>query len=274
MIGIIGFNEYTLAAVDACEQAGHDVLLVVPYSEDSTPTYVEPPLSQLEFSYPRIMARNINFQIIGGTHTDWEHRYHDLATLGMLPQQGIAPMAPVAEIFWELSRRYLDAARLPMGGWDTSVPLAEAIPEDVMTAVDEMINTHDRNLFCTEDHHTFMQREVWFSHTKGPSVPVDHVYFNASKDVSWAISANLGGRTTTVWQEEPPYDEIDSFTLPVRMACDCPTEWGPGKDYFHVGSWATYKPTTLVEVFDRTAQHLIENVPVPFEAPGKHEGKT
>lgn len=283
MIGIIGFNDATLPVIDAAKRIGHEVFIVVPMekTEDLITFYPGPKLNETVFGYPNVEARNVEFQVIGGTHTEWEMRYHDLCTVGMFPYQGIAPVALAVDIWGQLAR-HLNG--MDIYGWDPNTPIVDAVPKNLIEAMDAIINTHDRSLFCEQDHHSFNQRQVYMSKTKGPRVPADHVRYNAFPEVSWAVSSHINGRQVTIWQEPPPYDDIEAINLPVSMACDCDDDWAGGIQLAHIGSWATYNPISMTGVYDAVSEFLVskvhvpwevqENFPTPEEAREQQEGKS
>lgn len=261
MIGIIGFNEHALAVADAALRLDHTVFIVVPTEPVGVHLlhFPMPSLNEVTFGYPDVEPRPISFRIVGGDGARWALRYPRLHMAGYPPIHAERPVALVADATMQVSERV--ERRVKMFAVNTRRPISEQVPEAYLVGSDAMINTFDRHSICVDDDHIFNWERFFFHRRKGPIVPEGHVHYNASSDTSWAISSNIDGNRITIWEDPPPFEDIEVLDVPVKTTCTCQTKLIT----HHLGPWATYRPTSITETYDLASKIILGEVVAPFE---------
>jgi hypothetical protein len=253
-IAVLGDNIVTLIALDAIlSRQEHQAIVVVPWHPGLETVRIEPsPLNELNFGYPGVEESVINFHIRGATDNfvpHWQAQRAELYKAGLQAFAGVKPQTSDYLIFESIKQR-LD--EVPTIFWIPQEATLSEMLNHHFGGVDAVINTLDRSRLCDVEDHTFILTRVWWSTTKGPQIGDGNVLYNAGVEPSWAISSNIGGRTVTIWDQEPPFDDIHTYDIPTKMACNCET---PGID-LHLGRLATYRPITLAETYEQVVEFL------------------
>jgi len=248
-VAVLGANDVTPVVLDAILSRGeHEAFLVIPWAPGQTGVRIEPsPLNELSFGYPGVEEIPIDCNVIGGNI--WRAVRKDLHRAGLYGFTGTLPRTSDYRIF-EHTKHLL--GEVPNIMWAPEVETLHEILEREIGDADLIINVLDRSQLCGGEDHSFMVTRVWWSTTKGPSPSENNVVFNTGDAPAWAIASKIDDRKVTIWDHEPPFDDIWTHDLPTRMVCNCDSS---GID-MHVGRWATYKPITLAGAYEQVVEFL------------------
>lgn len=245
-IAVLGLSATSVVACDAIRSHQHDPVLVLVNGVDMAGSLASSPLNDLNFGYPGAPEDVIKFHIHGNPR-DWDQVHPQIDKAGMHAFEGLKPVTSDERILSSLGPGPILSVL-----WDPAAEkLSEALAREV-GEVDAIINTIDRNRLCDSEDHQFILTRVWWSEIKGPKTSPGHVVYNASEEPSWAIASNIDGRQLTVWDSEPPYDDVYPYDLPTRTTCTCEV---PGIG-LHVGRSATYRPISLAESYEQVVEFL------------------
>ena len=245
-IAVLGLNEAALVAVDAIQSRNHDPILVIP--DDTPPDFEVSPLNELNFGYPGIEEDVVEFHVHGRLER-WLTDHPQMDKAGFHAFKGKKPLTSNGKIIKHLRDGVMDE-----GVQAVMWPVGEITLSDLLLdSVDQVINTLDRARWCGEDDHTFIATRLWWSTSKGPKIESGNVVYNADNAPSWAITSNIDGRNVTIWDQQPPYDDVHTYDIPTKMACSCDTSLVID---LHLGRWATYRPISLSRTFEAVLEFL------------------
>jgi hypothetical protein len=246
-IAVLGLSDTSVVALDAIEAHQHEPILVLVKGIDMSINISTSPLNELNFGYPGAQEEVIKFHVQGGLD-NWEAAHPQIDKTGLHAFEGIKPVTSDKRII----RSILPRSTILSFPWDPQVSTLNDLLEKECEGVDAIINTIDRIHFCGEDDHQFICTRVWWSNTKGPKISPGNVLYNAAEEPSWAITSNIDGEHVTIWDRQPPYDDVHAYDLPTRMTCTCDS---PGIG-LHVGRQATYRPIGLAQVYEQVVEFL------------------
>jgi len=251
-VAVLGANESSLVALDAIvSRQEHEAFLVLPWGPGQENFRINPsPLNELSFGCPGVQEGVVNFQMLGKIPPSfWPLSRKELYQAGFLAFEGTKPQTSDRRIFESI---YDLPTQVTTITWIPGENTLREVLEREFGGVDAIINTEDRSLFCAAEDHQFILTRVWWSNSKGPKIGPGNVIYNAGVEPSWAISSNIDDHTVTIWDRQPPFDDIYTYDLPTRMTCTCET---PGID-LHVGRMATYRPIGLAETYEQVVEFL------------------